>query len=252
MKIAISSEGKTIDSMIDARFGRCKYFIIASIQDNNITGFESVENQGANQSHGAGPKSAQQIGELGVDAIITGNVEPNTTDILEQLGIKAYHAKGKVGEAIDNFDKLEEIKAPGEKHPTQVIQKAVEEETDGKKEEIFFPVLDNNATDSEISSHFGHAPFFGLYNTKTKEFSITENTLDHVDPNKSPVDQIVEAVAPTTVYAQGIGERAIKLFNERGIKLKTGPYNIVKDAIENLDKLEELNSGCGHIHEHHH
>jgi len=36
MKIAISSTGKTLDDSVDQRFGRCTYFLIIEIEDNEI------------------------------------------------------------------------------------------------------------------------------------------------------------------------------------------------------------------------
>ena len=237
MKIAISSTGKTLDDDIDQRFGRCKYFIIADTENK----VKAVENQGAIQGHGAGIKASQQIGELGVEAVITGNLGPNATDVLNQLGIKAYHSSGTVKDAIDAFknNKLKEINEIGPQHPG-IVQK------ENKGEKIFFPLLDNKGMDSKISPHFGHAPFFGMYDTEIKGLTITENDLDHTDPAKSPIDQIEDAVNPTTIFAKGIGGRAIQLIAEKGITLKTGDYDTVKEVIENLDKLEKLTEGCGH------
>jgi predicted Fe-Mo cluster-binding NifX family protein len=241
MKIAISSDGESIESAVDQRFGRCKYFLIVEIDGKEIKGVKAVENEGAIQGHGAGIKAAQQIGDLGVEAVITGNLGPNATNVLGELGIKAYQASGPAREALEKFisDGLEEIKEIAPAHSGAQPDK-------GTSERIFFPLLEDKGMDSEISQHFGHAPFFGLYDTGTKELKITENTLDHTDPDKSPVDQIVEAVNPTTVFALGIGGRAIGLFNEKGIALKTGDYKTVKEAIENLDKLEEQTQSCGH------
>ncbi|MBW2980515.1 hypothetical protein KY360_03800 [Candidatus Woesearchaeota archaeon] len=242
MKIAISSTEDKIESLIDQRFGRCKYFLIADVEDKKVKDVKALENEGALQGHGAGIKAAQQIGELGVEAVITGNLGPNATDVLGQLGIKAYHASGSAKEAIEKFIKgeLDEISEVAQPHSgmAQAVQP--------KGERIFFPLLDNNGMDSEISDHFGHAPFFGLYDAKTKKLTITENKLSHTDPDKSPVDQIVEAVNPTTVFALGIGGRAIQLFNEQGICLKTGDFRTVKEVIENLDKLESQTKSCGH------
>ena len=241
MKIAISSEGNTIKDLIDQRFGRCKYFLIVSIENDKISEVKAVENQGTLQGHGAGIKAAQQVGNLEVDAIITGNLGPNATDVLNQLGIKTYHSSGPAEEAIEKFMKheLEEITEIAETHSGM-------NKPELSYERIFFPLLDNKGMDSRISEHFGHAPFFGLYDTKTKELEITENKLSHADPNKSPVDQIVEAVNPATIFAKRIGSRAISLFAEKGIHVKTGEYIIVKEVIENLDKLEDLTQSCGH------
>ncbi|MBU0615607.1 MAG: hypothetical protein KJ601_05945, partial [Nanoarchaeota archaeon] len=106
----------------------------------------------------------------------------------------------------------------------------------------------DNGEESEISEHFGHAPFFGVYDTEKKELKIIKNDLDHTDPSKSPIDQIEEAVNPTTIFAKGIGGRAIGIIAGKGLKLKTGPYITVRDAIQNLDKLVDQTQGCGHKH----
>jgi len=239
MKIAISADGKDVESKVDQRFGRCKYFIIVDMEDKGK--IKVVENQGAIQGHGAGIKAAEQIGELDVKATITGNLGPNATAVLDKLGIKAYNASGTVKDAIDSFvnGKLEEISEVSEPHP-EIVQK------EKKGERIFFPLLDNKGEDSEISQHFGHAPFFGVYDVEKKELKIIENDLDHTDPNKSPIDQIEEAVNPTTIFAKSIGGRAIGIIAEKGLSLKTGDYATVKEAIENLDKLKDQTKSCGH------
>lgn len=242
MKIAISSDGETIESKIDQRFGRCKYFLIVDTEDKgNIS---AVENQGAIEGHGAGIKAAQQIGNLNVKVVITGSLGPNATGVLDKLGIKSYNASGIVKEAIELFEnnQLEEINETAEPHS------GIVEKEKGAGERIFFPLLDNKGEDSEISQHFGHAPFFGLYDTEKKELKIIENVLDHTDPNKSPIDQIEEAVNPTTIFAKGIGGRAIQLISQKGLSLKTGNYNTVKEVLENLDKLDNQTQGCGHEH----
>ncbi len=239
MKIAISSDGDGIESKIDQRFGRCKYFFIVDTED--IKKVEAIENQGAVQGHGAGIKAAQQLGSLKVQAVITGRLGPNATSILKQLGIKAYHSSGVAKDAINDFmsNKLEEIIEITEPHSGM-------EKKESKEERIFFPLLDNNGEDSEISTHFGHAPFFGVYDIEKKELKIIENDLDHTDPTKSPIDQIEEAVNPTTIFAKGIGGRAINIIAQKGLSLKTGDYNTVKEVIENIGKLEDQTKSCGH------
>ncbi|MBR9692296.1 hypothetical protein GOV06_05940, partial [Candidatus Woesearchaeota archaeon] len=190
--------------------------------------------------------AAQLVADQEVEAVITANAGPRAFDVFNQLDIKVYQAEGKIKEVIHQFidGKLEEISTPtGPQHmgmPKDASQK------DKKSERIFFPLLDNNGEDSKISEHFGHAPFFGLYDTETKKLTITENDLDHTDPTKSPIDQIQEAVNPTTIFAKGIGGRAIQFIAEKGMSLKTGDYETVKQAIENLDKLKDLTEGCGH------
>jgi len=242
MKIAITCQDDNLDSMIDQRFGRCKYFLIADIESKKIVKTEAVLNQGAEQGHGAGIKAAEQIGDLKVEKVLTGQLGPNATAVLDKLGIVAFQASGKAKDAINKLlnNELELISETAEPHSGEVIKK--------NGERIFFPLLDNKGEDSEISQHFGHAPFFGIYDVDKKELKIIENDLDHTDPSKSPIDQIEEAVNPTTIFAKGIGGRAIGIIQQKGLSLKTGDYKTVKEAIKNIDKLEDQTESCGHRH----
>ena len=244
MRIAITCQEDNLDGMIDQRFGRCKYFLIVDIDGNKISKTEAVLNEGAKQGHGAGIKAAEQAGDLKIEKVLTGQVGPNASAVLDKLGIKAYHSSGKAEDAVNQFlnNELEIISESAEPHSGMPAK----EKSEGER--IFFPLLDNNGEDSEISPHFGHAPFFGVYDTIKKELNIIENNLDHTDPTKSPIDQIEEAVHPTAIFAKGIGGRAIGIIAEKGLSLKTGEYCTVKEAIKNLDKLKEQTQSCGHEH----
>ena len=95
MRIAISSQGTSTFSIIDQRFGRCKYFIIVDLEENKVIKAKSIENKGAIQGHGAGIKSAQQIAELGIDSVITGQIGPNAFDILNQFSNQSISFRRK-------------------------------------------------------------------------------------------------------------------------------------------------------------
>jgi predicted Fe-Mo cluster-binding NifX family protein len=246
MKIAISSDGKNIDCNVNQQFGRCKYFLIGNVDRKNIGAFEAIINEGALQGHGAGIRAAEQIAQLKVDAIITGNLGPNATEVFKKLGIKAYSSSGMISDALKKFvnDELKLITDGAIVHADE--SKAIKK--NDSNERIFFPLLNDDGLNSEISQHFGHAPFFGLYDVNKKELKILANDLNHTDPMKSPIDQIEETVNPTTIFAKGIGARAIELINKKGLKLRTGDYSNVKEAIENLDNLKDQISDCGHKH----
>lgn len=100
MKIVISSTGETIDSDIDMRFGRCAYFLAVETENNEIKNVTSEKNQGAQQGHGAGISAAQQVGNMKPDKIITGNLGPNASSALNQLGIEVYQASGNIKDAV--------------------------------------------------------------------------------------------------------------------------------------------------------
>jgi predicted Fe-Mo cluster-binding NifX family protein len=43
-----------------------------------------------------------------------------------------------------------------------------------------------------------------------------------------------------------MGQRAIRLFGEKNVKIKTGDYDTVEEVINNLDNLDNLDEGCEH------
>ncbi len=98
MKICITSEGNNLDSNVDPRFGRCRYFIFLDTDTGN---YEAVENTGINQSGGAGIQAAQLIISQGVKAVLTGNVGPNAFQALNAGKIGIYTGiSGSVKEAL--------------------------------------------------------------------------------------------------------------------------------------------------------
>ncbi len=242
MRIAISCQEDTIESLIDQRFGRSRYFMIVDIEQGEIKDSRSVINEGSEQGHGAGIKAAEQLGKLKVDCLLTGQLGPNATSIIGKLGIKAYGASGKASEAVVGFmrGELPMISETSSPHSDSIPKVS--------QERIFFPLLDNRREESEISQHFGHAPYFGVYDVQAGKLSIIGNDLDHTDPSKSPIDQIVEAVHPTTIYAKGIGGRAIQLIAQKGMALKTGDHRTVGDALKDLGNLRDQIESCGHVH----
>ncbi len=246
MRIAVSSSGDDIKRMVDMRFGRCSHFIIADIEEKRISNWKAIVNPGAMQGHGAGLKAAELVGNEGVDAVITGNLGPKASAALDNLGIEPYQGEGTIESTISSYidSKLNKLTKLSEPH-TGMNPRT---NPDDNEERIFFPLVENNGLDSNISQHFGHAPFFGLYLCNEKKFEVIANDLDHTDPTKSPIDQIVEAVNPTMIFAKGIGGRAIGIIREKGLKLKTGNFRTVKEAIDNLEELSDEINGCGHEH----
>ena len=108
---------------------------------------------------------------------------------------------------------------------------------------ILIAIKDNNGIDSKSSEHFGHCPFFAIYETTKESLDIVDNNIDHSNSDSTPVEQIMK-FKPDVVFTLGIGQRAIKLFSKENIKLKTGDYASVREVIANVDNLKNLNDGC--------
>lgn len=85
-KIAISSEGPTLDDALDPRFGRAAGFMIVSPQTFE---YEYLDN-GVSQARaqGAGIQAAEIISSAGAEAVLTGYVGPKAFRALQAVGIK--------------------------------------------------------------------------------------------------------------------------------------------------------------------
>jgi predicted Fe-Mo cluster-binding NifX family protein len=101
MKIAVSSSGKSLDSQIDPRFGRCTYFVIVDTDDLS---FEAFGNESVALGGGAGIQAAQFAASKGAKAIITGNVGPNALQTLSASHVEVFAGQsGTIREAIDKY-----------------------------------------------------------------------------------------------------------------------------------------------------
>ena len=101
MKIAISSNGSTLDEQVEARFGRCPYFIFVN---PDTLEFESIPNPNMSLGGGAGPQSAQLMAGKGVSVVLTGNCGPNAFQTFGVAGIQVITGvSGRVREAVVKF-----------------------------------------------------------------------------------------------------------------------------------------------------
>jgi predicted Fe-Mo cluster-binding NifX family protein/ferredoxin len=101
MKIAVTSTGPTLDDNVEARFGRCAYFLII---DTDTVQLEAVENPNIALGGGAGIQSAQLMSEKGVTAVLTGNCGPNAFNVFGQAGIQVIvGVSGLVRDAVEQF-----------------------------------------------------------------------------------------------------------------------------------------------------
>jgi predicted Fe-Mo cluster-binding NifX family protein len=101
MKIAVSSNGKDLDSQIDPRFGRCQYFIIVELDDMS---FETYKNENVALTSSAGIQSASFVASHNVKALLTGNCGPKAAQVFSSTNIEVITGvSGTIHDAIEKF-----------------------------------------------------------------------------------------------------------------------------------------------------
>jgi len=99
MRIAVAASGRELTSEIDDRFGRAPWFLIV---DTSTGDLEAIENDGAEQMSGAGPKAAQILASREVDCLVAAHCGPNAFAALAAHGIDVIVApKTSVADAIE-------------------------------------------------------------------------------------------------------------------------------------------------------
>ena len=108
MKIVISATGKDIESEIDTKFHRSSFFLVVDTKTNSQ---KTIENTTRERPSEIGATVGQIVANEGIDAVITENIGPRAFEIFKRYGIKVYQAKGKITDAIKQFEqgKLKEI-----------------------------------------------------------------------------------------------------------------------------------------------
>jgi len=111
MKIAVSAQGRDLESPVDPRFGRARSFVVFDTETEQTIALDNQVNLNAMQ--GAGIQAARAVTGLGVSVVITGNIGPKAFAALEAGQVAVYSgAAGTVRQAIEAFQ-------AGRLHPAQ-------------------------------------------------------------------------------------------------------------------------------------
>lgn len=103
MKVAVSAKGKSLDSHVDDRFGRCSFFVVVNPESME---FDAIENPGLKERDAAGVQASRILMGKGVDTVVVKNIGHNALVTLDGAGIKVYvGAAGTVLNAIEGLKK---------------------------------------------------------------------------------------------------------------------------------------------------
>ena len=101
MKVAISADGKGLESTVHQRFGRCPFFLLVETDDMTV---DVLENRHADLSTGAGIQAAGMLVSNGAKAVITGNCGPKAMQVFAETGVPAIlNQHGVIREVVEKF-----------------------------------------------------------------------------------------------------------------------------------------------------
>jgi predicted Fe-Mo cluster-binding NifX family protein len=102
-KIAVSSDGPTLDDKVDPRFGRAGGFVIVDVDTMETEYINNGESQV--MSHGAGIQAAEIVAGAGADVLLSGYVGPKAFQALSgaRIAIGQNCDNLTVREAVERF-----------------------------------------------------------------------------------------------------------------------------------------------------
>jgi len=106
-KIAVTSEGPSLEDQMDPRFGRAAGFVVVDLETMATQYIDNGQSQVMAQ--GAGIQAAELIARAGVTCLLTGFVGPKAFQALSAAGIKiGQNLEGlTVRQAVERFKKGE-------------------------------------------------------------------------------------------------------------------------------------------------
>lgn len=121
---------------------------------------------------------------------------------------------------------------------------------------VCFPVESNKGLNSVVYGHFGSAPMFVVYDTKTNELTtISNQNLGHEHGMCNPL-KALDGKSVDAIVVGGIGAGAINKLNTLGIKVYKATQGTIQSNISLFqgNSLSELtinnacgqHGGCGH------
>jgi predicted Fe-Mo cluster-binding NifX family protein len=89
---AMNNDG--LHSTMDSRFGRAPWFVVVEMESGEVV--DTLVNDSAVNSHGAGTGAASLMARSGVDAVIAGRFGPKAQQALKALGIGLWTSGGRL------------------------------------------------------------------------------------------------------------------------------------------------------------
>ena len=113
---------------------------------------------------------------------------------------------------------------------------------------ICIPTVGNGGLDDIVGEHFGRVSTYTLVNLDTEEVKVVSNTSHHKGGYGNP-PEIMAKEGVNAMVCQGLGRRAISMFEGFGITVYIGASGTVRNAVYTFKKgkLQKASEsdGCG-------
>ncbi|HUU04498.1 MAG TPA: NifB/NifX family molybdenum-iron cluster-binding protein [Patescibacteria group bacterium] len=114
---------------------------------------------------------------------------------------------------------------------------------------ICLPTNGKNGLSETVHNHFGSAGYFTIYDSETKGVQVIENDNQHHAHGACQPLRKISGMDVNAVLTSGMGQRAVQLLNQGGIKIYLLAGETVQQAIDKFSsgELIELtfNNACG-------
>ena len=113
---------------------------------------------------------------------------------------------------------------------------------------LCIPTMGNGGLNEKVGEHFGRVPTYTVVDLDTDEVKVVPNTSHHMGGQGDP-PEIMAREGVTIMICQGLGRRAISMFEALGIDVYIGASGTVQEAVGafkqgNLQKAS-ASDGCG-------
>ncbi len=116
-------------------------------------------------------------------------------------------------------------------------------------ERVVVPVLEESGKTSQLSPHFGRAPYFAIAeitpNGEIESLNFKSNRSEHFGGQGRPPDLLLQ-LKPHVIITFGMGPRAMRRFQEAGIAVMQAQSETLGDVLNAFtrNELAELTEGC--------
>jgi len=113
---------------------------------------------------------------------------------------------------------------------------------------VCIPTMGKRGLDDSVGEHFGRVPTYTIVDLDTDEVKVVPNVSHHMGGHGDP-PEIMAQEGVNVMVCQGLGRRAISMFEGFGITVYIGAIGTVRDAVaafkQNRLQKATVDDACG-------